>query len=316
MSTHDTSAALNTRHGDDSEHIRWSAIFGGAVAALGLWILLYALGLALGLSTMEPDDPGSAKSSGLFTGIWGLVSPLLALFAGGYIAGHGAGEITKQGGAIHGLIMWGTTTLVGAFVLANLLSSVLGGVATAGKAVVSAGASAVSGAASGAANNSGEVAGVARSLGIDVEDALRPINQRLSSEGKPTVTAQQLESSVRAVVQDGLRTGRVDRSLLVSSIAGNTSLTQQDASELAGKMEAQISAAKSQIGEKAKEAGQAVQTGALKAADATGKAFWGVFGALLLGMVAAVIGASMAVSRAVSRPERVATARGMSPSRA
>ncbi|MGQ0506432.1 MAG: hypothetical protein ACT4TC_14060 [Myxococcaceae bacterium] len=46
--------------------LSWGAIFGGAVAALGLRILLYALGVALGLSSINPDNPESAQASGLF----------------------------------------------------------------------------------------------------------------------------------------------------------------------------------------------------------------------------------------------------------
>ncbi len=35
--------------------IAWGGIFGVAVAALGIWALLYALGLALGLSSIDQD---------------------------------------------------------------------------------------------------------------------------------------------------------------------------------------------------------------------------------------------------------------------
>src|SRR3954462_9804860 len=78
--------------------LSWSAIFGGVVAALGIWALLYALGLALGLSAIDPNNPESAKPSGIFTGIWSLVVPLIALFIGGMVAGRGAGLIHRGGG--------------------------------------------------------------------------------------------------------------------------------------------------------------------------------------------------------------------------
>src|SRR5688500_12764152 len=91
--------------------LSWGAIFAGAVAALGVWMMLYALGLALGLSSLDPNDPNTLKSSGAFTGIWGLITPLAALFVGGMVAGRGAGIVTKLGGAIHGLVVWGLTAL-------------------------------------------------------------------------------------------------------------------------------------------------------------------------------------------------------------
>src|SRR4051794_38179263 len=81
--------------------IAWSSIFGGVVAALGVWALLYALGLALGLSAIDPNNPDSAKPSGIFTGIWSLIVPLIALFVGGLVAGRGAGLISRGGGALH-----------------------------------------------------------------------------------------------------------------------------------------------------------------------------------------------------------------------
>jgi len=112
----------------------WGAIFGGTVATLGIWALLYALGLALGLTAIDPEHPDTARASGIFAGIWSLVVPLIALFIGGAIAGRGAGFVTRMGGAIHGLVMWALTTLVSAWVIANLLGAVVGGVATVGQA--------------------------------------------------------------------------------------------------------------------------------------------------------------------------------------
>src|SRR5690349_15272686 len=88
-------------------HLSWGAIFGGAVAALSVWALLYALGLAFGLSAVDPRNPGSLRASGIFTGIWSLVTPIIALFVGGAVASRGAGIVTRAGGALHGLVVWG-----------------------------------------------------------------------------------------------------------------------------------------------------------------------------------------------------------------
>src|SRR3569832_846812 len=55
--------------------ISWGSIFGGAFAALGLWLLLYAFGLAIGLTAVDPSNPGSVRGSGIFTGIWGALAP-------------------------------------------------------------------------------------------------------------------------------------------------------------------------------------------------------------------------------------------------
>jgi hypothetical protein len=265
------------------------SIFAGTVTALGLWVLLYALGLALGLSSINPQDTGSARSSGIFTGIWSLISPLIALFVGGIVAGRGAGVQTKSSGGIHGLVMWGLTTLVGLWVLSNLVSALAGGLFSVGRTAVDATGSAVS---AGAAQTGG-VGQLAKSFGLDANDALRPVNERLQAEGKPPVTASQLEATTQDVVRTAVQQGRMDRQLLVSSIAENTALSRADAEEVASRVETQFNTFQGQAG----QAVQSVQTGALKAADATGKAFWGVFGALFLGLVSAILGGSVGVSK-------------------
>lgn len=253
--------------------LSWSAIFGGVVAALGIWALLYALGLALGLSAINPNNPESAKPSGIFAGIWSLLVPLIALFVGGAIAGRGAGLIHRAGGAIHGLVVWGVTTLVGAFLVGNLLGSALSGAVSLG-----------SGAMGGAGAMLGQQAGGA--FGLDADDALKPVNERLQAEGKPPITADQLEAATKSVLASGVREGGIDRATLVTSIEQETALSRADAEELAGRVDAQWQKART-----------SVQTGALQAADTTGKAFWGVFGALLFGMISAILGGLWGVSR-------------------
>jgi len=269
--------------------VRWGAIFAGTVTAMGLWALLYTLGLALGLSSINPTDASSAKSSGIFTGIWGLVSPLIALFVGGIVAGRGAGAQTRPSGGIHGLVMWGLTTLLGIWMLGNVASSLAGGLFSVGKTAVQATGMTVAAGAS----QAGNLGQLARNFGLDANDALRPVNDRLASEGKPAVTAAQLEAATKDVVNTAVREQRIDRQTLVQSLASNTALSRSDVNQVAERIEAQFGA----FQDKAAQAAQTAQTGALKAADATGKVFWGVFGALFLGLISAILGGSVGVSR-------------------
>src|SRR5262245_19582772 len=97
----------------------WGAIFAGAVSALGLWALLYVFGLAIGLSTIGEN---SVKPASVFTGIWALITPLVALFVGGWVAGRGAGIVTRPVGGVHGLVVWALTTLAGALFVFTLAS--------------------------------------------------------------------------------------------------------------------------------------------------------------------------------------------------
>jgi hypothetical protein len=105
----------------------WGALFAGTVAALGIWILLYTLGVALGLSTVTPGEPGSLRASGVFTGVWSLVTPLIALFVGGMIAARSVGPLNRLGGGVHGLLVWSLTAVAGVYLIANLFGGVIGG---------------------------------------------------------------------------------------------------------------------------------------------------------------------------------------------
>jgi hypothetical protein len=280
----------------------WGAIFGGAVTALGLWVLLYAFGLAVGLSSLNPGNPGSARGAGIFTGVWALIAPLIALFVGGWVAGRGANIRARGEGATHGLVMWGLTTLIGASMIGVAMSALVGGAVSVGKTAISAGGSAIGAAASGSGD-------ATKWLGIDASDAVGPINERLRAEGKPEITPAQLQATTRDVAQTAVRDGKLDREVVIASVVQHTNLSRADAEEIAGRIQAQVQQASGQIGDRLKSAAQQAQTGALKVGDATGKALWGVFGALLLGLIAALAGGVLGSTGGHVRPRRERTAR-------
>src|SRR4051812_13439462 len=250
----------------------------------------------------------------MFTGIWALIAPLIALFVGGWVAGRGSSIVSRGQGATHGLVMWGLTTVLGASIVAMVMSAVVGGVVSAGKTVVSAGGSAIGSVASGSGN-------AASSLGIDANDALGPINERLRAEGKPTITAEQLQAGTRDVAQTALQQGRLDRETLVAALGQNTGLSRADAEQIGDRIEAQYQGASAQVQGGLHAAAEKAEAGALKAGDVTGKAFWGVFGALLMGLIAAVAGGAAGAPgipehrrrERVTRPAAIATPREVHP---
>ena len=289
-------AGLEEAHvdlGPRRPRISWGAIFAGAVAALGLWLTLYAFGLAVGLTALDPDNPGSLRSSGVFTGIWGVVSPLAALFVGGVVAGRGAGLVGRGEGAAHGLVMWGLATVVGAFMVIAAVAAVIRGVASVGQVAVHAGGAALG---AGPQRTPGPGA-LAERLGIDTDDALGPVNRRLEAAGLPPIRPEQLEAATAQAIRSAVREGRGDHDVLVQAIAQNTALPRADAEEVANRIEMQIEKSRGRASERV----LAAQAGAIRAAEASGKAFWGVFGALLLGLVAAVVGGALGVPRVRGR---------------
>jgi hypothetical protein len=269
--------------------LSWGAIFGGAVAAFGLWLLLYVFGLAVGLSTINPRNAGSLRGSGMFTGIWALLAPLAALFVGGWVAGRGGGLIDRAGGAIHGLIVWGLAALLGAGMVAMVMSAVASGIVSVGKTVAGVGGEAIGAVAS----QAGGATAAAQQLGINSDDLLGPVNQRLEAEGKPTVSAAELQSATRDVAKSAVATGHIDRDMLVQSLARNTNLTPTDAEQVADQVKAQYEQKSASVKERVHSAAGAAETGALQAAEKSGKALWGAFGAMLLGLVASVVGGAL-----------------------
>jgi hypothetical protein len=259
--------------------ISWGAIFGGAVSALGIWLLMYAFALAVGLSAIKPNDPGSLRSSSVFTGVWGLVAPLVSLFVGGMVAGRLSGAGARGAGAVHGLVVWGLATAVGAYLMAATVAAVIGGVASMGR-----------GAATGMSGQ-GPMAddGPASGLSIDADDALAPVNHRLEAEGKSPISVDQLRAATHVVAEEAIQTGRFDRSAMAAALAQNTELSPADAQEVAARVESQWDQWRLQM----RDAAEAAQGKALEAAKASGKAFWGVFAALLLGLGAALVGGAI-----------------------
>ncbi len=241
--------------------ISWGAIFAGVVASLGVWILLYALGLALGLSSVNPAAPGSLRGSGIFTGLWSLIVPLVALFVGGLVAGRGSASFTRGEGALHGLVVWGLTTVVGLWMVISLFGALLAGAGDVGKTVLA------------------QAGGQAANMSLSFDQALAPINERLKAKGQPEVTADQLQIAARDVMSGAAAGKPINRQALVDTLSRDTSLEQQDAEQIADSVQQQV-----------KQLSEQAQTQAAKAADATGKVFWGVFGALFLGLVASMLG--------------------------
>ena len=91
--------------------VSWGAIFAGTVIALGLLILLSLLGTAFGFRAIDPQGGAAFEGVGIGTGIWWIVTSIVALAIGGYVAGHLSGIPEKRSATAHGASVWGLLTL-------------------------------------------------------------------------------------------------------------------------------------------------------------------------------------------------------------
>ena len=119
--------------------VEWAAIAAGALAAVGVSIILFTLGSGLGLAGANPWSfvPQAVATFTIGAGIWLIVMQWLSSALGGYLAGRlrkkWVGVRTDEvffRDTAHGLLAWALATAIVALLFT------LGSAAVAGSAVV------------------------------------------------------------------------------------------------------------------------------------------------------------------------------------
>jgi hypothetical protein len=129
--------------------VRWGGVMSGFVVAMGTILLLTALGVAIGITTLnDPRATTEYVDSGLGVGasVWGAITLLLACFLGGMVSTRVTDRPDRGGAFIHGTLVWTLVTvfliwLLGqgiSFGLSSLFGALGGLTRTAGTAVTSA----------------------------------------------------------------------------------------------------------------------------------------------------------------------------------
>ena len=86
--------------------VRWGPILAGLLTALGMFLLLSMLALAVGLNTVSVGS-GQADDAALGGGIVTAILALLSFLVGGYVAGRTAAAVpTAWGGALQVFLVW------------------------------------------------------------------------------------------------------------------------------------------------------------------------------------------------------------------
>jgi len=249
--------------------VSWGGIWGGVLIAVGLLVLLTALGAAVGVSAVQPGQT-EASTIGIGAGIWAAVSLLLALFLGGLVSTR-IGAITDgTTGFVEGALVW----IVSILLMGYFASSGIG--ALAGGAFKMVG---------GATQAIGSVVQSQGGGNVDMSGSVDQITQRLRDPS----TAQQIASAT------GMQQQEVQASLndTAQRVEQNRNNPTQAAAEAKQGM--------TQLMQKAKDSG-ALQQKAEEAKPAATKAAWITFGALVLSLVTAVIGAMIGRREPAVRP--------------
>jgi hypothetical protein len=94
--------------------VRWGGVTSGWILALGVILLLTALGLAIGISAIgdpRTADRDTASGLGIGAGLWGAITLLLAAFLGGLTATRVTDRPDRGGAVFHGMLVWTLTSV-------------------------------------------------------------------------------------------------------------------------------------------------------------------------------------------------------------
>ncbi len=89
----------------DGLRVSWGGVWGGVLVSMGMLVLLAALGVAVGVSTIDPleADPEQVMTA---AGIWGGVSLLISLFIGGMVATRIGMVFDGATAVFQGMLVW------------------------------------------------------------------------------------------------------------------------------------------------------------------------------------------------------------------
>jgi hypothetical protein len=241
--------------------IRWTAILGGLIAWLGSYMLLALLGIATGLTAINPQaaEPVGGVPVGL--GIWTLITMLIAAFVGGYIAARMSGLMRKADGVLHSFVTWAASLVLFAYLATTAVSALLGGTfALLGQGIQGAGS------AAGAAAQGAQQSGNAADIGGQIQRIITGTDQG-------NVSPQDLRA-VQQRLQSGDRQGAIDY------MVNNMGFTQERAQEVVSNAAPLFTG---QLGQQARQTAGTV-------VNALAAVSWWLFLALVLSLAVALWG--------------------------
>lgn len=110
------------------KRISWGSVFAGVLVAITLLLVLSLLGLGIGIGTIDPlEEQNPMSGLGIGAAIWWGLSLLIALFAGGWVAGRLAGIPRAFDSMLHGIITFCLFTLLLFYLLSTAVGRIIGG---------------------------------------------------------------------------------------------------------------------------------------------------------------------------------------------
>lgn len=288
-----TEPTLSTRSAT-VRRISWQAIFGGLIMAMAVQFLLTVLGISIGATAINPmtqQNPG--EGMGMAAGIWLIVITIVSLFVGGWVAGRVSGFARSSEGALHGLVTWGTATLITVYLLSSAVGGLLGG---AGK-LLSQALPFASEMMSSAFQTQGGMGPMNYSMNsglnsirqeardISQKNATTPTGRTTEAQPGQNQSSTQLVTALDRMFSHGGNINQNDREAVVNILTTQDNMSRTEANQTVDRWIQTYQQSKGQLNQNARQAGQAATQGISIAG-------WGGFIALILGAIAAAWGGS------------------------
>jgi MFS family permease len=175
---------------DGLPRLSWGSVIAGVILSSIVYLIMSVLGTAIGASLLSPlSQPNPLHGFGFGSGVWVIVTTVLAVFIGSYFAGRCAPVL----GWLHGLLSWAVMTLL---VVYGMSSLVTGAVSTAGS-VASTGAQM----SATAASQSGSAADLMSSAKQQVQAAVASAASAASGPEAQQDAREGADTAARAVAR-------------------------------------------------------------------------------------------------------------------
>jgi hypothetical protein len=248
--------------------VSWSSIFAGVTAAIAVQLLLNLLGIGVGAATINPQQGQPGQGLAVGAAIWFVISSIVSLFVGGWVAGRLAGIPDKKDGALHGFVTWALASLVLFYLLSTAVGGLLGGAASVLGQTASLAARGVQAVTPAATNVISQATGVTPA--------------QVQSEAGDLARDPNFQAFVAGVIRNGQVTPQ-DHQALANLLVSRRNMNLQEANATIDRWQAQIEQTVQQTKQTAAQAETTAASGVSKGA-------FGSFFALLLGLASAVWG--------------------------
>lgn len=267
--------------------VSWRAVFAGTLTVLSILLILNLIGLWIGLGTINPSEETNPLSGvGIGSIIWWVLSNLIALFAGGFVAARAGVSFTDVSGVLQGILTWALYTILSAWLLTTVVGNIISGVGSAVGGVLSTTGETVGDRVSSVIEDQAE------QLNVTLEEAREEFNALLDDADREEIqeefNIEQIFRDPRNVLENTF--DAVDRDALINVLVERTDMNENEAQQAVDELLADYENLRADAEEFLAEAEETAREQAEQAADAVSSASIYLAIALILGVIAAAFG--------------------------